>query len=108
LGTSAAGDQFVNSTQHIDRIRQEGADFLEMESGAIAQVAQKNAVSFLNVRAISDRGGDSSMTEFFHFLDATADLSGRVLNVLFDDPVIANYFLALTPIERAEFDCASL
>lgn len=95
IGVSAAGDQFLNSNLEIARVRNEGADFVEMESGAIAQVAQRNNVPFLNIRSISDRGGDDSHLEFATYLEATADLSGRMLEVILNDKIIADYLKSL-------------
>lgn len=55
LGIVATGDIFVTEAEMRDKIRAKfGADVVDMECGAIAQVAYLNNKPFMVVRAISD------------------------------------------------------
>ena len=65
LGRVATGDQFVNSKALKARIIETtGAKCTEMEGGAIAQVAYVNQVSFVILRAISDKADDSADMDY--------------------------------------------
>lgn len=64
-GRIATGDQFINTREEKDRIRNEfGAMCCEMEGGAIAQVAELNSIPFLIIRAISDKADNSAITDY--------------------------------------------
>ncbi len=68
-GRIATGDQFITSREHKEFIaRTFGASCVEMEGGAVAQVAWLNKVPFVAVRAISDKADGSASADFEKFL----------------------------------------
>lgn len=59
VGLICSGDQFIDSIEQVEAIREKFADVLalDMESGAIAQVCYLREIPFLSMRVISDSPG---------------------------------------------------
>ena len=70
LGLIVSGDEFVNSVERVDAIRETfpKARACEMESAAIAQAAYAMDVPFVIVRAISDSADQSAAVTFDEFI----------------------------------------
>lgn len=71
-GTIATGDQFVASDAKKKEIKALGGDLVDMQGGAIAQVALRNAVPCLLIRTVSDKMGASSVVDAEKFVGAAA------------------------------------
>ena len=67
IGTIASGNYFVDDPAKVEEvIRATGADAVEMEGAAVAQVAARNDVPALVIRALSDNA-DTDYEEFKGF-----------------------------------------
>ncbi len=67
-GRVVSGDQFIESRETKDRLRETFAgDCCEMEGAAIAQAAYLNGIPFLILRAISDKADDSAQMDYEEF-----------------------------------------
>ncbi len=66
VGRVASGDQFIGTAEAKDKIISnfETALCAEMEGAAIAQVAYLNQVSYVIIRAISDKADNSATMDF--------------------------------------------
>ncbi|PWG00648.1 5'-methylthioadenosine/adenosylhomocysteine nucleosidase [Levilactobacillus bambusae] len=84
-GLIVSGDQFINSTDEIDRIRHYFPDALtsEMEGAAIGQVANQFAVPYVVVRAMSDNADGNSGVDFDDFIIDAGKKSAQMLLALF-------------------------
>lgn len=80
FGRILTGDRFVNSDRERQRLHREfAAHAVEMEGGAVAQVACRwGDVPFVNVRCLSDLAGSGSHLDFKTFLPVAAALASRV------------------------------
>jgi adenosylhomocysteine nucleosidase len=79
-GLVASGDVFVNDPEMRRRLHEElGAQAVEMEGGAVAQVAATLHVPYLLVRAMSDLAGHDSGIDFATFLRHVSGSSARVV-----------------------------
>jgi adenosylhomocysteine nucleosidase len=89
LGTIVTGDAFLASRRIRDELAGEwGALAIEMEGAALCGVAERFGVPGLVVRALSDRAGDDSLTDFQSFVTEAAANSARLVQELlpvFDD-----------------------
>lgn len=64
FGTIATGDSFVGSRARQEQLRAlTGADAIEMEGAAVAQVCRELRVPVLVIRGLSDRAGDGARDE---------------------------------------------
>lgn len=64
FGTIATGDSFVGSRARQEQLRAlTGADAIEMEGAAVAQVCRELRVPFVVIRGLSDRAGDGARDE---------------------------------------------
>lgn len=83
-GRIATGDKFVSNLKLKNEIRDfSGGMCVEMEGGAVAQVAHLNACPFVILRCISDMAAED--TAEYKFNEATAgDLSARFVEKMLD------------------------
>jgi nucleoside phosphorylase len=78
--TILAGDQFINSEATRERLHREfGGRAVAMEGGALAQVAERLGLPWLEVRALSDLAGHESQFDFGAFVDQVAKNSAIIL-----------------------------
>ena len=85
FGTILTGDSFINAEDHRQRLHKEfAAKAVEMEGGAVAQVARRwgGDIPFVNVRCLSDLAGRSSHLDFRAFLPAAARYASLVAHRL--------------------------
>jgi len=78
FGTILTGDQFINCEKTRKRLFAEfQADAVEMEGGAVSQVAERFEIPWVVVRCLSDLAGDESHMDFNTFLTETADKAAK-------------------------------
>jgi adenosylhomocysteine nucleosidase len=85
FGTILTGDSFINAEELRQRLFAEfGAKAVEMEGGAVAQVARRwgGDIPFVNVRCLSDLAGRSSHLDFRAFLAVAARTASQVAHRL--------------------------
>jgi adenosylhomocysteine nucleosidase len=85
FGTILTGDSFINAEDHRQRLHGEFfAKAVEMEGGAVAQVARRwgGDIPFVNVRCLSDLAGRSSHLDFRAFLPIAAKYASQVAHKL--------------------------
>jgi adenosylhomocysteine nucleosidase len=82
-GTILAGDQFIHCEATRERLHREfQAQAVAMEGAALAQVAERLGVPWLEIRALSDLAGQDSRFDFARFVDEVAQSSARILRQL--------------------------
>ena len=82
-GTILAGDQFIHCEATRERLHREfQAQAVAMEGGALAQVARRLGVPWLEIRALSDLAGKDSRFDFARFVAEVAQSSARILRRL--------------------------
>ncbi|MBM3644610.1 MAG: 5'-methylthioadenosine/adenosylhomocysteine nucleosidase [Alphaproteobacteria bacterium] len=84
FGGIVTGDSFINRDATRERLHREfGAQAVEMEGGAVAQVAHRlGDVPFVNVRCLSDLAGATSHLDFRAFLPIAARTASLVAHRL--------------------------
>jgi adenosylhomocysteine nucleosidase len=85
FGTIVTGDSFVNAEALRQRLHGEfAAKAVEMEGGAVAQVARRwgGDIPFVNVRCLSDLAGRNSHLDFRAFLPIAARYASQVAHRL--------------------------
>jgi len=83
FGTILAGDQYIHCEATRVRLQQEfAAQAVAMEGGALAQVARRLGVPWLEIRALSDLAGKDSRFDFAAFVHEVAASSARILRRL--------------------------
>jgi len=85
FGTILTGDSFINAEDQRQRLHGEfAAKAVEMEGGAVAQVARRwgGDIPFVNVRCLSDLAGRSSHLDFRAFLPIAAQYASQVAHRL--------------------------
>jgi adenosylhomocysteine nucleosidase len=83
LGTVLTGDAFLASARLRDGLEARwSALAIEMEGSAVCGVAERFGVPWLVVRALSDRAGDESVTDFTASLSSAAAASARLVREL--------------------------
>ena len=82
-GTILAGDQFIHCEATRVRLQREfAAQAVAMEGAALAQVAERLGVPWLEIRALSDLAGKDSRFDFAKFVDEVAKSSALILRRL--------------------------
>ncbi|CAH0536113.1 5'-methylthioadenosine/adenosylhomocysteine nucleosidase [Vibrio marisflavi] len=71
-GTDATGDVFVANGELKSKLQELGGDLVEMEGGAVAQVALNNKVPCMIIRAISDAADQQAEINFQTFFEQVA------------------------------------
>lgn len=85
LGVILTGDQFIRSPIAREQLHRDfGAQAVEMEGAAVAQVADRFGVDCLVLRAVSDLAGDDSHLDFARFTEQVAANSARVVERLIE------------------------
>lgn len=85
IGNAAvAGSTFLDNGEHRQQLFDAfGADFVDMESPAVAHVCASNQVEFLVIRSLSDlAGGGASLNEILTFIGFAARNSNAVLRAV--------------------------
>lgn len=83
FGTILTGDQFLNCEATRERLFKElGGRAIEMEGGAIGQVASAFGIPHLVIRALSDLAGSQSQVDFGRFVEEVAAASAAILRRL--------------------------
>jgi len=83
FGTVLAGDQFIHCEATRKRLHREfEAQAVAMEGAAMAQVATRMGIPWLEIRALSDLAGSDSRFDFAAFVDEVAQSSFTVLRRL--------------------------
>ncbi len=83
LGTILTGDAFLASPRVRDALYGEWAALaIEMEGSALCDVAERFGLPWLVVRALSDRAGEESLTDFAAFVHDAAARSARLVQEL--------------------------
>jgi len=78
-GAILAGDQYIHCETTRERLHQRfDAKAVAMEGGAMAQVAERFDLPWIEVRALSDLAGGSSRFDFSRFVDQVAERSATV------------------------------
>lgn len=84
-GRVASGDQFINSKEKKNWIRDTfDAYCTEMEGAAIAQAAYMNGIPYLVVRAISDKADDSANMDYSVFEKKAVEHSVRLITAMLE------------------------
>jgi adenosylhomocysteine nucleosidase len=79
-GTILAGDQFIHCEATRARLHREfQAQAVAMEGAALAQVAERLGVPWLEIRALSDLAGADSRFDFAKFVEEVARSSALIL-----------------------------
>jgi adenosylhomocysteine nucleosidase len=82
-GTILAGDQFIHCEATRKRLHREfQAQAVAMEGGALAQVAERLGLPWLEIRTLSDLAGAESRFDFAAFVDEVAASSAMILRRL--------------------------
>jgi len=90
FGTVLSGDQYLHSEVTRERLHRDfGGLAIEMEGGAVAQVAEAFGVPWLVIRALSDLAGRDSRFDFLAFVDEVAASSVAILRHLL--PVLSPF-----------------
>jgi adenosylhomocysteine nucleosidase len=79
-GTGVSGDLFVaDDAARMFLADQFGAQIVDMESAAAAQVATLNGIPFIAVRAVSDHAGDEALAQITNSVDEGARAAARAV-----------------------------
>ena len=92
-GLIATGDSFISDENVIKRLKEElpNLEAIEMEGGAVAQVAEQEGVPWVIVRVISDGADSNSEMDFDQFLKDYVLSSWKLLDCLLQNiPKIPN------------------
>ena len=86
-GLIATGDSFISEESVIKRLNDElpNLEAIEMEGGAVAQVAEQEGVPWVIVRVISDNADDNSAKDFDQFLKDYVLSSWKLIDCFLQD-----------------------
>lgn len=80
IGTIASGDIFCTELKMKEKIRNKfGADAIEMEGAAIAQVCKLDNIPFIVIRSISDKPNGSNNITFEEFLEKASNRCAKII-----------------------------
>ncbi len=83
FGTILSGDQYIHCEATRERLFAElGGVAVEMEGGALGQVAQAFGIPYLDIRALSDLAGAESRFDFAAFAHEVAGSSASIVRHL--------------------------
>jgi adenosylhomocysteine nucleosidase len=83
FGTILSGDQYIHCESTRQRLFQQlGGAAVEMEGGALGQVAAAFGIPYLDIRALSDLAGKDSRFDFAAFVHEVAGSSAMILRRL--------------------------
>ena len=83
FGTILSGDQYIHCEATRERLfRDLGGAAVEMEGGALGQVAEAFGIPYLDIRALSDLAGRNSRFDFATYLSEVAGGSAMILRHL--------------------------
>jgi adenosylhomocysteine nucleosidase len=83
IGTVLTGDAFLASARLRDEYAARWSGLaIEMEGSAVCEVAERFGLPWLIVRALSDRAGEESVSDFRAFLATAAAASARLVRAL--------------------------
>jgi adenosylhomocysteine nucleosidase len=83
LGTVLTSDAFLASARVRDELAARwSAVAIEMEGSAVCAVAEGFAIPWLIVRALSDRAGEESVTDFATFVEQAAAASAGLVRAI--------------------------
>lgn len=83
VGCIASGDQFVASVAGVRRIHEQfGADCVEMEGAAVAQVCHKARLPFVVIRSISDTADQGANVDYQTFMPRMAERAAEVVHAM--------------------------
>jgi adenosylhomocysteine nucleosidase len=84
-GVIVTGDVFVASTYKCAELRKTlGADAVEMEGAAVAQICHQQGIPYLVIRGISDRAGDKSLEDLGKYLKIAARNSAALVTEMLE------------------------
>ena len=86
-GLIATGDSFISDEGKIKRLNYElpNLEAIEMEGGAVAQVAEQEGVPWVILRVISDSADSNSKVDFDQFLKDYVLSSWKLLDCILQD-----------------------
>ena len=90
-GLIATGDSFISDESIIKKLKNElpNLEAVEMEGGAVAQVAEQEGIPWVIVRVISDNADANSEIDFDQFLKDYVLSSWQILDCVLEDiPII--------------------
>ncbi|MBO0947458.1 5'-methylthioadenosine/adenosylhomocysteine nucleosidase [Fibrella forsythiae] len=83
VGRILTGDEFIHSAQRAADLRNEyGADAIEMEGAAVAQVCYQQAIPCIVIRSLSDRADSHAVIDLLAFLSTAARNSARLVTAM--------------------------
>ncbi|THB73723.1 MAG: 5'-methylthioadenosine/adenosylhomocysteine nucleosidase [Desulfobulbaceae bacterium] len=83
-GIVATGDQFIANETKKEALHKLKADVVEMEGGAVAQVASQNKIPLLIIRSVSDKAGEQAEIDFKTFFAAVAHNNAVVVKTVLE------------------------
>jgi len=85
-GIIITGDIFVASAEKSSQLRQElGADAIEMEGAAVAQVCYQQKIPWVVIRSISDRADEKAAEDAVNFLEIAAGNSASLVMEMIEE-----------------------
>lgn len=83
IGTIASADRFCDKPEVAKEVRKEfGAECVEMEGAAVAQVCYLDKIPFLVIRGISDTPNGNNKMDFKQYLEIASKQSTKILKAL--------------------------
>ena len=88
LGRILTGDEFIHSATRAAALHDEyGADAIEMEGAAVAQVCHQMGIPCLVIRSLSDNADSHAVIDLLAFLSTAARNSARLVKALMSELV---------------------